>query len=133
MIGVVIAVAGVVVLLVTYSWWSSASVKTAERETADARVAAKDLEGKLAVMTSDRDAHKARANYQEKRANALDTELDAVADSGDPLAARGRVLSRLAATEATATNGSGAGAVSASGPNPGVARVDDTALERPGP
>ena len=122
-----------VLMLLAYVWWSSASIKTAERERGDAQVNAKDLEGQLSTMTANYKAEKTRADYQEKRANALDHELDAVADSGDPTAARGRVLSRLSATEATdpAARGGGAGLMPRSGPNPKVEIHDDTALENP--
>lgn len=97
----------------------------------NARVDAANKAGAINVLKIDLENTTKRADYQERRANALDSELDAVADSGDPATARERVLSRLSATEAAAGDRA-AGTVPASGPDPAVARDDGDALQKPG-
>lgn len=126
----------VVIVVIAFSWWCAAQLRDAERRTAQARVSEADTKGKLVIMTADRDTQKLRGDYQERRADALDQELDTVAlDDPDPVRARGRVLSKLRAAEAAGTAAGGdPGAVPGgeAKPDPEVAGQLDDALERPG-
>lgn len=137
MIGAVIGAGVAVLAVIAFAWWHAVQQRDSAKATQGALVGQEQLKSDLRAMTADRDAQKLRGDYQKARADALDLELDIVVDEGDPVRARGRVLSRLQAHEAatgSAPRGADAGAVSGSAPrpNPAVAGQLDDALAKPG-
>lgn len=135
MYGAIIAVALVVAAIVGAFVWFGSKLLTASRETADARVNDERKASQIAILTATLETEKARADAEQRRADALDEELDHVAEDGDVAGARERVLSRYkrqAGAGAVPTTDEDPDGVHADTPPAAVGAVDREGLERPG-
>lgn len=104
----------------------------AEGRVADFRVADEHKAGQLAIKDATITTWTDKANSEERRADALDKELDQVAADGDVAGARERVLARWkrqAGGDSVPPAGGGAGSVPQVAPT--GAAVDRDALEPP--
>lgn len=77
-----------VILFVIVKWANAAG------GAADARVNDATKAGRIAILEADLKTQTERGNTEERRADALDKELDQVAADGDVAGARDRVLAR---------------------------------------
>lgn len=109
----------------------------AEQRCADYRVADTSKAGQLAIAAKEIADLKERADHEERRADALDQELEQVAQDGDAASARERVLARYrrkAGSDSVPATDGDQGAVLAgrSGDGEPVKAVGRDDLERPG-
>lgn len=135
MYAAVIAVAVVIGAIVGGFVWFGMALRDAERRTADARVSDQGKSGEIAIAHATVRTERERGDAEQRRADALDEELDHVAEDGDVAGARERVLSRYkrqAAAGAVPAPGDDPDGVHADTPPAAVGAVDREGLERPG-
>jgi uncharacterized membrane protein YccC len=113
------------------------AMRDAEHRAADARVNDATKAGQIAIKDKTIADLEQRAERAERHADALDKELDQVAQDGDAASARDRVLARWARQARTNPDAPAGGDQSAvlgdgSGERGAVERVDRDGLERPG-
>lgn len=119
--------------LFALAWWG----RDAEQRCADYRVADMSKAGQLAISAKEIADLKERAERAERQADALDKELDQVAQDGDVAGARERVLARYRRQAGldpvpTADGDQGAVLAGSGGERDAVKVVDRDGLERPG-
>lgn len=113
------------------------AMRDAEHRAADARVNDATKAGQIAIKDKTIADLEERADRAERHADALDKELDQVAQDGDAASARERVLARYrrkAGADPVPTADGDPGAVLAGSGGAGAAgsRVGGDGLERPG-
>lgn len=130
-----IAIAAAVIATVAAFVTLIVMLREAERRTADARVNDATKAGRIAILEAEVKTQTARGDSEQRRADALDQELDAVAADGDVAGARERVLARWrrqAGSDPVPPAGDSASAVHDEPAANPVAVVDRDGLERPG-
>ena len=91
---VLVVLAAVTLAVLGFATFAIVKLLAASERTADARVNDTEKAGRIAVLEADLKTQTARADNEERRADALDHELDQVAADGDAAGARERVLAR---------------------------------------
>ncbi len=135
MYAAIIAVALVVAAIVGAFMWFGGKVFSLGRELADARVHDERKASTIALQAAHLETEKARGDMEQRRADALDEELDHVAEDGDVAGARERVLARYrrqAGGGAVPAPDQDPDAVHVDTPAAAVAPVDRDGLEQPG-
>lgn len=130
-----IAIAAAVIATVAAFVTLIVMLREAERRTADARVNDATKAWRIAILEAEVKTQTARGDSEQRRADALDKELDAVAADGDVAGARERVLARWrrqAGSDPVPAAGDGTSAVHDEPAANPVAVVDHDGLDRPG-
>lgn len=133
MIGAVAAAVAVCAIVGAFVAMAFA-MRNAERERGAALTEGARKDGEIAIAHATIKTERDRGDTEERRADALDAEMDQVALDGDVGGARGRVLSRYRrkAGIPVPAPGDGASAVHVEPAPDGLSVVDRDGLERPG-
>lgn len=133
MIGAVAAAVAVCAIVAAFVAMAFA-MRNAERERGAALTDGARKDGEIAIAHATIKTERDRGDTEERRADALDSELDQVALDGDAGGARGRVLSRYRrkAGIALPAPGDSAGPVHVEPTANSVGVVGRNGLERPG-